>query len=66
MTTYDAYRAFATADEDWHRELARQFGRHAGDARYEPRGKGEPGTALRTAFDARMAAFYAYEKAKAQ
>jgi hypothetical protein len=49
-------QAFAIADQEWGKELQRQFGKEAGDARYTKRGQGQPGTALRTAYDARETA----------
>jgi hypothetical protein len=41
-----AYLAFAAAEEAWSKELARCFGRNAGEARYYPEGKGKPGEPL--------------------
>ena len=43
-------------DDVWSAELQRLFGKRAGDVRYTPHGKGEPGSALRVAYDAREAA----------
>jgi len=54
--------AFQVADDAWSLELQKAFGKRAGDVRYTPRGKGEPGTALRTAYDAREAARIAYDR----
>jgi hypothetical protein len=42
-----AYAAAQAADDAWSAELYRLFGKHACNARYQPRGKGEPGTELR-------------------
>jgi hypothetical protein len=44
---------FQQADDAWSAELKAVFGKHAGQARYEPRGKGAEGSALRTLHDAR-------------
>ena len=55
--TRTAAEEFNTADLDWHHALVAAFGRDAGQARYEARGAGDPGTPLRAAYDARMAAF---------
>ena len=41
-----AYYAFQAADDAWSAELQKQFGRNAGDIRYTPRGRGEPGSKL--------------------
>lgn len=47
---------FQAADDAWSAELRRAFGRNAGQARYERRGRGDDGTALRRTHDAREAA----------
>lgn len=47
---------FQNADDAWSDELVRVFGKDAGQARYEPRGKGEPNSMLRKLHDARDAA----------
>ena len=47
---------FQAADDAWSNELRRIFGKDSGQARYEPRGKGEPGSTLRVLHDARDAA----------
>lgn len=52
-----AAEIFNAADLDWHHALIDAFGKDAGQVRYEARGAGEPGTPLRAAYDARMAAF---------
>lgn len=52
----DAHRAFILADGAWTIELDKKFGRNAGDARYDKRGEGEPGTKLREVYEARKAA----------
>ena len=41
-----AYYAAQAADDAWSAELQKQFGRNAGDMRYTPRGRGEPGSKL--------------------
>lgn len=46
------HRAALAACTAWSLELGKVFGRRAGDARYRPEGKGEPGTPLRHAADA--------------
>lgn len=42
-------KPFQDADDAWDAELRRKFGKSAGDARYEARGKGEEGSELRRA-----------------
>lgn len=49
------------ADDAWQAELEKTFGRHAGDARYTPRGHGQPGTPLAAAWDAYRTARSAWE-----
>jgi hypothetical protein len=51
---------FQRADDAWSDELQRIFGKNAGQARYEPRGKGEEGSKLRSLYDAREAARVAW------
>jgi hypothetical protein len=51
-----AQAEFDAADKAWGAELQRTFGRHAGNARYEKRGRGEEGTVLRRLHDARQQA----------
>ena len=53
-------KTFQTADDAWSAELHRIFGKNAGQARYEPRGKGAEGSALRTLHDMRNAARVAW------
>lgn len=53
----NAAHNFNAADLAWHHALIEAFGRDAGQARYEARGAGDPGTKLRAAYDARMVAF---------
>lgn len=57
-----AARAFQIADDAWGDLLALRFGDKARDARYDKRGKGSPGDALRSLHDARMNAMEAWEK----
>lgn len=45
------HAAALMADAAWHQHLEKVFGKGAGDARYTPAGKGEPGSALRVAHD---------------
>lgn len=54
--------AFLHADETWQTALVVRFGsmRRAADARYTAAGRGEPGSALRIAFEARHAAYAAW------
>lgn len=59
-----AAAAFQAADDAWQAELDATFGKAAGDARHEPRGKGDEGTTLRAAYDAREAARIAWEGAR--
>ena len=47
----DLYQAALAAAAAWHAELHRAFGKQAGDMRYQPAGKGAPGSALRAAFE---------------
>lgn len=42
-----ALKTFQDTDDTWSAELSRVFGKEAGQARYEPRGKGQPGSLLR-------------------
>lgn len=53
-------KPFQAADDAWSAELSRVFGKDAGTARYQPRGKGEPGSELRRLHDARDAARVAW------
>lgn len=57
----NAAQALQLADDEWQRQLEATFGRHAWDARYDERGRGEPGTALRRSYDDREAARAAWE-----
>ena len=44
---------FQQADDAWQPALEHVFGKDAGTARYQPRGKGEPESMLRKLHDAR-------------
>lgn len=54
-------KVFEATDKAWSRELTRLFGKNAGDYRYRPIGKGDPGSKLRTLHDNREAARLAWE-----
>lgn len=56
--------AFDAADAVWQTELDAAFGNGAGDARYQHHGRGNEGTALRAAYEAREAARIAWEGAR--
>jgi hypothetical protein len=56
--------AFNDADLIWHNALIDVFGSNAGQARYEPRGRGEQGSPLRAAYLAREEARLAWEAAR--
>jgi len=60
----NAAAALQLADDEWQRQLEATFGRAAGDARYDERGRGEPGTPLRRAYDDREVARLAWEAAR--
>lgn len=63
MKQYDrslALQAFGLADDEWQRQLEAAFGKAAGDARYEARGRGQDATPLRRAYDDREAALLAW------
>ena len=64
MTRTDANQAFTTADAEWSLELVREFGREAGQARWEPRGRGRPGEKLHTLWLARDNARRVWEQAR--
>ena len=46
-------KPFQAADDAWGDELRKVFGKNAGQARYEPRGKGVEGSKLRQLHNAR-------------
>jgi hypothetical protein len=57
-----AYAAHLAADEEWMDEIRRTFPREwAGDVRYTPRAHGEPGTALRGAYERYLSTREAWE-----
>ncbi len=58
--------AFQAADDAWSAELKKTFGKDAGQARYEPRGKGADGSALRRLHEAREAARVAWFQSSAR
>jgi hypothetical protein len=53
---------FQEADDAWSAELTKKFGKDAGQARYELRGRGEDGSDLRRTYTAREACRVAWEK----
>lgn len=56
-----AYARFASAEDAWDVALEAEFGNDAGDARYYPRGQGQPGTDLSAAYAEWNAARLNYE-----
>lgn len=46
-------KPFQDADDAWSAELVRVFGKESANARWQPRGKGEPDSELRRLHDAR-------------
>ena len=58
----DLLEPFQTACDAWQSELTRVFGKNAGQARYEPRGQGDAGSALRQAYEAFAAARAAWHR----
>lgn len=63
IMTPDIQKAFDETDAYWTDALQLDFGNEAGQARYEARGKGQPGTDLRRAYDARETARSAWSVA---
>jgi hypothetical protein len=63
LTRFQAYQAASDADKAFTIELVRCFGSDAASARYQPRGTGEEGSALRTLSDAKIAADKAWSGA---
>ena len=51
-----AYHRAMAADKAYGDELRRVFGKHAGDVRYSPEGKGLTGSVLRRLHDAKLEA----------
>lgn len=62
----EAFKRLADADAAWDAQLVAVFGSRSGDARYNELGRGQDGTPLRAAYEARMEAFRAYLAATAQ
>ena len=56
--------AFKAADDAWQVQLFATFGPNAEDMHHASHAKGEPGTALRAAWEARKAASDAWTNAK--
>lgn len=52
----ELHRNAMATDKMWQIALEAQFGKKAGDARYTAAGKGEAGSGLRSAYDARTSA----------
>ena len=63
MTAFEAFDNLQEADDIWQIELEFVFGVCASDMRYQPEGRGEPGTKLNAAWKAREAALRAYHAA---
>ena len=62
MTDRDQiYRDTLGAEETFMAELTKRFGKNAGTARYEERGRGELGSPLRAAYEAFVAANARYD-----
>jgi hypothetical protein len=53
---HDAYHHFLAADESWMRQIAQSLRGRPGDVRYTKAAEGEPGTALRLAYEGFVAA----------
>jgi len=65
LSALAAAAAFQKADDDWQREIVVELGEsRAAEARYRPSGRGQEGTALRRAYEAREAAREAWEAAR--
>lgn len=57
QTTHNLYRAACITDKVWMTAIIAAFPRlRAGDVRYTPQAQGEPGSALRAAYDSWVAA----------
>ena len=56
MTKIEAAKAMHEADDKWQDMIFAMFGHDAYNARYDERGRGEDGSVLRAAYDARLAA----------
>lgn len=59
--TITTEQQFQYADDIWQIALEFEFGVSASDKRYAPEGRGNPGSDLRKAYDAREAARAAWE-----
>ncbi len=57
-----AHHVAQATDDAWQVELVRYFGKNAGDFRYTKHGRGEEGSTLRKAYDARTAAQEAWHE----
>ncbi|MDR7039320.1 MULTISPECIES: hypothetical protein [Methylobacterium] len=55
---------FRLADEAWRAEMAGRYGAAAADLRYAPEARGEAGSRLRQAFNARERAYHLWLKAR--
>lgn len=60
-TKQELWDAYTHADARWSHELIARYGILAGDARYGPAGRGEPGSRLKALHDLRESARVAYE-----
>lgn len=60
--THDAYNEAIAADDHWSKLLKKQFGKAAGDVRYTKEGRGEEGSELRAAYEARTKASCRWEE----
>lgn len=63
LAVVEAREAFQRADDAWGAKLRQLFGKRAGDVRYSPQGKGDPGSVLRALYEAREHARIAYDRA---
>ena len=63
MTASEAFDRLQQADDIWQIALEFAFGVRASDMRYQPEGRGEPGTKLHDAWKARDAALRDYHAA---
>jgi len=57
----DLLKEFRDADKRWVAELTKQFGKDAGDARYDLRGIGQPMSYLNDLYNERQAASKLYD-----
>ncbi len=64
MTIHELYEAWVAADQAWSAAIELAFPKEwPGDVRYIQKGKGEPGTLLRAAYETRQAAEEAFRAA---